>query len=338
MRPTTKATLHFLLTLLFVSALFTIQYLLILREDIFDKKLETGTISEFTLHVGVSFLGLSLPISILVMTIVYSHQLSLSGNSGFKFKQMILNSILISGFTFILIAVIVPVSTLHHVKLLYEIRIKSPDQPLKSIDISEFEGLTLTSNYFQLSKQIDTSCQYKQTKINKLINYIRANANENQIKELLKEKSAKELGLNKEIFNIPVDSSYYSEGQSEYLSMAQLKTSYEVRSLNNLIKRAKFEKEKMIAFPFVTLILFYCGLLIGSKFRKYNLYLVITTILLIIFPSYILINKYLINLSPHMDLSQLQGLFFFTLIIILSGIYLYSKNRGTLIFSQKDPE
>lgn len=103
----------------------------------------------------ISLMSFAIPISILVMSVVYFRGLYNKGDKKLNLKKGLVFSVFISVFCFVWIAFVVPVNNLKFYSLLFDIRSKFPDKPMVREDVAFFKGARMTCNYFELDKEIE---------------------------------------------------------------------------------------------------------------------------------------------------------------------------------------
>ncbi len=151
-----QGVLGFVITFILMVILLTIMFLTKDSNDIFNRNLDFSIILEVTFYGLISMVALSLPVSVLVMTIVYYRQLLRQGQKTIRFKNSLLFSIPISIVCFIWLSFVSPINNLHMLGLVYDIRCTAPDEPLVRNDITLFKDSPMANNYFQVGHAIDS--------------------------------------------------------------------------------------------------------------------------------------------------------------------------------------
>ncbi len=150
-----KGLIAFFLTFSILLILFTLQFLIKNKGDIFEKNLYSSQIVHITFLGLLTFIAFSFPSAIIVATTIYFREIGKQDMKARIRKSLIL-PLIISFLSFFWIAFIVPIVNLHEMSLLLDIRSKSPEEPLKRSNLNWFEGTDLTSNYFQLNEIISS--------------------------------------------------------------------------------------------------------------------------------------------------------------------------------------
>lgn len=281
-RPLKKALWGFLISMLALVALFLTQYLLKYSEDIFNKNLDFSIILQLILLVGSSFIFYALPISVLIMSLIYfreKHKLSLEKMA---LKPIVIPVLVIGLFALFLSAFITPTINLYHYSLLFDIRQKFPDQEMTRTDLSLFKGAIPTSNFFQLGDISDSLQKQKQERIENLILIIKSNIEPSKINDLVKLELAEKLGLTLQSFDISADNSYKVGYRYEDLVLMMISFDKQFSDINKI----SLERQNMLSYPLALILLFYIGLFLGILNRNNKLIFIVIGVFFVILPGY----------------------------------------------------
>ncbi|MFI5220362.1 MAG: hypothetical protein ACHQNT_12835 [Bacteroidia bacterium] len=152
--PFKSGLFAFILTFIFLLALLTAQFIYRYKEDLFEKHLDTWTLVKICSFSMVTLSSLILPISVLVMSVVYYRQKFGVEETDIKrtIKKAILPVMAFCFVGFLWVAFVIPKATLHQVGLLYDITMKNPDEPLQRSNLKLFSTFHTTCNLFQLGE------------------------------------------------------------------------------------------------------------------------------------------------------------------------------------------
>ena len=321
----------FTLTFILLIGLLTAQFIYKYKDDLFEKHLDTIILVKMFSMTLVSLSSLVLPISILVFSAVFYRKLFKDGETDIRLqiRKAILPILACCVVCFLWTSFLIPNATLHQMRLLYDIRMKAPNDPLTRTDISIFKRSKIGSNFFELREHNDSS-ELNISKIKReTVNSILTIADSAEINELLQDSSAKELGFTTADFKNEViknggyvkDTANMSNGYLQYYWQAG---KMRIENEKGSILKNSIEISKMVAYPFLILISFFIGMFIGvlNRHQKYLL-LLLAGIYFTIFPGIYYLMIYFEKLAKEEKLSPFQGQVSFLLILTSIAFLLY---------------
>lgn len=330
--PFRSGLLAFIVTFLFWLALLLTQFLFKYNVDLFQKNLETSTLLKMISLTMITLTNLVFPVSLLVFAIVYYRKLFSAGETDLKkqIKKAILPVAIFSLGCFLWNAFIVPKATLHQIGLLFDIRSKAVNEPLKRTNLDLFRRSRVGSNFLEFGQLTDSSFANIDEIRNKTANTILSIADNAEINELLMDSSAIEMGLTNADFankEIRKDEQFADDKllQREYLQNYLTIGKSMIESEKQNLLKINIEKSRMLGFPFLLFILFFIGMFIGilNRQQKY-LALLILGIYFTVFPALYFLMYWFEKLVKEKYFSPFPGQAYF--ILALTGIaFLFNR-------------
>src|ERR1700756_1791206 len=145
-----SAALAFLLSVIVFLLALILQFILLYRNDIFNKNINTTSITKLMILESLSLLYLVIPISLLLSAALFFRQYLNVPHNTVNFKKLFIASLILSIFCFIGVSFIKPVVDLHKLSKLYAFRVKAANEPLEEMSLSLFKNNYECLNYFEL--------------------------------------------------------------------------------------------------------------------------------------------------------------------------------------------
>lgn len=288
------AILGFLLTLTVMVGLLTTQFLFNYGEEIFGKSIGASATFKI-LSLGIlSSIEFALPISILVMTTIYYRHLSKQGLINIKIKTSLIPSSIFAIACFTWVAFILPVVHLHEGSLLYDIRDKEINMPMKRTNLALFKGTVITSDYSELKGIIDSIFIYTSNKKTEFLENVKAN-----------------------------------QLRGDNLTRYQEMVNDNIERNNDQINKMRIKKAQMVSFPFAIFILFYTGMFLGILNKGNRILPLLVSIYLTVLPGIYFLSIYFEKLAKVHSISPFQSQLFYitTLLLITTGLYFYTRKH-----------
>lgn len=329
-RPFVYGSITFLLCFSALMCIWLFWFIYRYSEDISRNHISFSIVIKLVLLAGASLLAIALPISIMVAMVVLYRKLSRQND--FNLKRAIKNSLAtassISITGFIWIAFLSPVINLHLGGLLYAIRLKEPDKPLVRSNLNLFRGNYDMINITEINNYQDSALQRKAPIKHEAIQCLKSNVNYLEIPKLLENDTVKMLELNMNDI-AQADTDHVFNLKSKKRLMAYLwQISQDIWEIDFKINRLEVQRQKMIAFPFILITMYFMGMFIGvlNRNSKY-LAIILLSIYFTLFPVFYYLSVWLEKLSLLQKISPFLGQFYYLLILAVSTmlLFIYAK-------------
>jgi hypothetical protein len=328
------SALVFVVTIVLLASLLSLQFLSIYWGDFTKKGMEYIYVFKLIELEVFILIPLILPFTFSITAAANCH--SFFNNSVNTLKYYLRKTIPITFvcvvLCFIYKAYIVPPIDVQKMVLLYDIRVKQPNEPLQHSDVTFFKNVTEGKNYSELSSYIDTLESRPSFNKKELINEISTYESKNDIKKLLETEQAKKIGLSESDFNganndsINTNKEIIDRHIKSLLDMAERESTIKktdiVKALN-----AKYE---MVLFPFLIFSMIYSGIFFGIIMRKIRPFIYVELILLFTYlPFQLFIGTISYKLIKNKEFSPISGqlsyLGIITLITLILGFITFSS-------------
>ena len=263
-----KAFIAFLLTYSFLLIFFSLSFLLLFKADLVDKNLDNLVLAEMFGITMATYSVSVVPISVFIFSLVYYREIIKTESTVLKnkIKKAILPLTGIMIITFLVTSFLTPKIALHQFMLLYEIRLKAPDEPLvRDTDENIFVGSRMCCNLFELTKRTDESNVEIEGTKNKAVDMILTIKDSVKWNQILESNNAKKIGITKADLT-----SRKTRKLEEDIVQNEALEGYVYRYLGKYNEKIEFERKqilqnkveqfKMIVLPFVVIISYFIGL------------------------------------------------------------------------------
>lgn len=324
--PLRSALIISVITLFVLTSLTTSQFLYKYRNDLFHKNLDQGTIIKMGALVMITSSSIIIPITLLIFAAVfYRRTFRIQEKSVRNTVKKAILPVLVAGIgIFFWSAFVIPGIKLHQFALLYDIRMKEPNEALKRTDIQLFSDAPIASNFIQLGCMIDSSEANINNIKKQVVYYILTLADSVEINQLLSDTISKELGFTQADF---VNDEMKNDGHladtahklTAYLHNYLVAGQISIKREQEDILGNRILQSEMVALPFTSIICFYMGLFIGilNRHQKY-LWLLLCGILFVLFPAIYYLEVWFDRLINDKKVSPALGqLYFLSLLLII---------------------
>lgn len=154
-----KGTIYFVICSLLLVSIYNYEFVQTYQFELIENQIEFVEILHLLGLSSIVFSYWVLPISVTVLAFVVYHKQVKSASFRVKIalKKSILPLLMFCVFSLLWVAFIIPKANLHMMSHLYDIRMKSPEEPIQRGDVNLFKGSSSTSNIIELLSITDTS-------------------------------------------------------------------------------------------------------------------------------------------------------------------------------------
>jgi len=224
--------------------------------------------------------------------------------------------------SFILSAVLIPPISLRHMGLLFDIRMKTPGEPLSRTNLDVFRMHQYGSNFFQLGVLADSSenniTRIRSALIAEMLSQVNMNEldklKQDSIRAVLNQHDADQ-AITKLMENQVDSSVQFQSSIQNMLEDGRQKIELEKQNL----LRIKIERARMIGFPFLIALCFFLGMFIGILNRRQKY---ISFLMLGIFSTIFPLLYFMMSWFEHLARKQTVGPYMAQILflVILSGV------------------
>lgn len=310
----------FVVSVVVLSLLLTLHFLLKWEDDIFGKQLPAGLTSRMIFLGWASTIPLVLPVAGMAGSLMGLRSWSRRGDR--KLMRSLFGgfvvSILFAALSFSWVSFGAPRVNLEMLAQLFDIRQTLPGRPMEHTSRELFRGNQQTSNLTEIANYVDTICEENDQRRAHFIASVENYADDSLLTALLNEPEARELGLTAGDFGaLKGEAAGY--GAAGYSMVRSILGSYvnEKSSMESSIRRFEMEKQKMLWHPLYFMLLCVAGMLLGIVSRKIHAAFALAGLFFLVMPGIYFADSFFTLLTKNGFFSPVEGRLYFMLVLLV---------------------